>query len=237
MIPVTERATERRLPARGTLAPRVGEPRPHGAGGHRPVAARGAPVVPSPANTAVPFAAGGWSGRIRAARTPAGSSAAQDTVPQERWRIHGRDWMERSRRRRLPGRDDMMTARPGAQWEATVSSTTPFRAWTRTVWTLMLSGLAASSLAQPPDRGDPPGRRDRRGARGHDRPGGARYHSRRRLSRQLQHAAGRSPDSDGVEAGSPRRDSILEGVAFPDAILLEQVGVRKSRSRCSRRSS
>ena len=119
-----------------------------------------------------------------------------------------------------------MTARPGAQWEATVSSTTPFRAWTRTVWTLMLSGLAASSLAQPPTVAiHPVGETDAVHADTTARVGlditlDAGYHvnSNTPLDDLLIPTVLRLDPPEGFD---------LEGVAFPDAILLEQVGAEE----------
>ena len=107
-----------------------------------------------------------------------------------------------------------------------MSSTTPFRAWTRTVWTLMLSGLAASSVAQPPTVAiHPVGETDAVHADTIARVGlditldpGYHVNSNTPLDDLLIPTVLRLDPPEGFD---------LEGVAFPDAILLEQVGAEE----------
>ncbi len=107
-----------------------------------------------------------------------------------------------------------------------MSSTTPFRGWTRIVWTLILSGLATSSLAQPPDVViHPVGETDAVHADTTARVG---------LEVTLDpgyHVNSNTPLDDllipTVLTLDPPDGFTLEGIAFPDAILLDQVGVEE----------
>ena len=107
-----------------------------------------------------------------------------------------------------------------------MSSTTPFRVWTRTVWTLILSGLATSGLAQPPQVAiHPVGETDAVHADTTARVGleialdpGYHVNSNTPLDDLLIPTVLRLDPPDGF---------TLEGVAFPEAILLEQVGVEE----------
>ncbi len=107
-----------------------------------------------------------------------------------------------------------------------MSSTTPIRGLTRTVWTLILSGLATSGLAQPPDVAiHPVGETDAVHADTTARVGleitldpGYHVNSNTPLDDLLIPTVLRLEPPDGF---------TLEGVAFPEAILLEQVGVEE----------
>ena len=107
-----------------------------------------------------------------------------------------------------------------------MSSTTSFRGWTRPVLTLILSGWAAAGLAQPPTvLIDPVAETDAVHAGGTARVGldialdpGYHVNSDAPLDDLLIPTVLRLDPPDGF---------ALEGVAFPEAILLEQVGVEE----------
>ena len=107
-----------------------------------------------------------------------------------------------------------------------MSSTTPFRRCTRPFLTLILSGLAASGLAQPPQVSiHPVGETDAVHADTTARVGleitldpGYHVNSDTPLDDLLIPTVLRLEPPDGF---------TLEGVAFPDAILLEQVGAEE----------
>lgn len=105
-----------------------------------------------------------------------------------------------------------------------MSSTSPFRGWARPALTLVLSGLAASGLAQPPTVSiDPVGETD-----------AVHAGTTARVGLVVALDPGYHVNSDAplddlliptVLRLDPPEGFILEGVAFPEAILLEQVGV------------
>ena len=107
-----------------------------------------------------------------------------------------------------------------------MSSTTPFRGWTRTAWTLVLSGWTTSVLAQPPQvLIHPVGETDAVHADTTARVGleitldpGYHVNSDTPLDDLLIPTVLRLDPPDGF---------TLDGVAFPEAILLEQVGVEE----------
>ena len=105
-----------------------------------------------------------------------------------------------------------------------MSSTTSFRGWTGPVLTLILSGLATSGLAQPPQvLIDPVAETD-----------AVHPDSTARVGLDIALDPGYHVNSDAplddlliptVLRLDPPEGFTLEGVAFPEAILLEQVGV------------
>ena len=118
----------------------------------------------------------------------------------------------------------MITVRPARQLEETLHSTTPFRGWARPALTLILSGVAASGLAQPPTvLIDPVGETD-----------AVHADTTARVGLDIALDPGYHVNSDAplddlliptVLRLDPPEGFTLEGVAFPEAILLEQVGV------------
>ena len=107
-----------------------------------------------------------------------------------------------------------------------MSSTSSFRGWTRAVLTLFLSGLAASGLAQPPTvLIDPASETD-----------AVHAGTTARVGLDIALDPGYHVNSDAplddlliptVLRLDPPEGFTLEGVAFPEAILLEQVGVEE----------
>ena len=107
-----------------------------------------------------------------------------------------------------------------------MSSTISFRGWTRPVLTLFLSGLAASGLAQPPTvLIDPASETD-----------AVHAGTTARVGLDIALDPGYHVNSDAplddlliptVLRLDPPEGFTLEGVAFPEAILLEQVGVEE----------